>query len=124
VKKLTSQRGSDITIEATGNPQAVVEGMRMTRDQGTYVVVGQYTDAGDVVFNPHNDLNKKHLTIKGSWGSDFSHFYKAVQFVANHQNEYPWEKIISRMYSLDEVQEALDDVAQMVVMKAVISPNM
>ena len=36
-----------LTIEATGVPGAVREGMRMTRDGGRLIVVGQYTDAGD-----------------------------------------------------------------------------
>ena len=43
VRGLTSGRGADVTIEATGVPAAVPEGMRLTRDAGRYVVVGQYT---------------------------------------------------------------------------------
>ncbi|MER8223572.1 zinc-binding dehydrogenase [Streptomyces sp. NPDC094143] len=52
---LTGGRGADVTIEATGAPAAVPEGMRLTRDAGRYVVVGQYTDAGTATFNPHLD---------------------------------------------------------------------
>ena len=72
---------ADIVIEASGNPNAVKEGMNYSRDGGTYVIVGQYTNAGEVSINPHLDINKKHLTVKGSWGSDFSHFYLAVKFL-------------------------------------------
>lgn len=61
VQELTQGRGADVVIEATGVPEAVREGMAMTRDAGTYVVVGQYTDNGEVAINPHLDLNKKHL---------------------------------------------------------------
>ncbi|MDQ1301716.1 MAG: hypothetical protein QG637_1638, partial [Chloroflexota bacterium] len=43
VKALTGGRGADVTIEATGVPAAVREGMQMTRDAGRFVVVGQYT---------------------------------------------------------------------------------
>jgi L-iditol 2-dehydrogenase len=57
----TEGRGSDVTIEATGDPHAVVQAMRFTRDAGRVVVVGQYTDHGEVSFNPHLDLNRKHL---------------------------------------------------------------
>ncbi len=42
----TAGRGADVTIEATGAPEAVVQAMRFTRDAGTVVVVGQYTDHG------------------------------------------------------------------------------
>ena len=76
VQALTGGRGADVTIEATGVPAAVREGMQMTRDAGRFVVVGQYTDVGGVEINPHWDLNRKHLEVRGCWGSDFSHFYR------------------------------------------------
>ena len=120
---LTYGRGSDITIEATGNPKAVKEGMQLTRDQGRYVIVGQYTNAGDVSINPHLEINKKHLEIRGSWGSDFSHFDLAVRFMAKYGDKYPFNKIISRIYGLSEIETALDDVEHLRVMKAVINPQ-
>lgn len=123
ILELTSGRGADVLIECTGVPQAVKEGMNLCRDGGTYVVVGQYTDAGDIQVNPHNEINKKHLTIKGSWGSDFSHFHLAVRFMAKFHDKYPWDKIISREYSLEETAQALDDVENYRIMKALIKPS-
>lgn len=123
ILKLTHGRGADVVIEATGVPTAVKEGLQMCRDGGTYVIVGQYTDAGNVSINPHLEINKKHLSIKGCWGSDFSHFYLAVKFMAKFHNKFPWESIISREYSLEEAIEALGDVEKLKVMKAIIKPN-
>ena len=122
VKSLTSGRGADITIEASGNPHAVVEGMRMTRDNGRFVVVGQYSDAGDVTMNPHWDINRKHLEIRGTWGIDFSHFYRSVKVMAKHGDRFHWENLVSQSYGLDEVNQALEDVASLKVIKAVIKP--
>ncbi|RMG38742.1 MAG: alcohol dehydrogenase [Methanobacteriota archaeon] len=122
ILELTDGRGADRVIEATGVPNALKEGMQMVRDGGTYVVVGQYTDAGDVRINPHQDINRKHLTIRGSWGSDFSHFFLAVRFVMKHES-LPWEEIISKDYSLDEMGQALDDLEAYRIMKAVVKPN-
>jgi L-iditol 2-dehydrogenase len=123
VLEFTNQRGADVTIEATGVPSAVKEGLQMTRDGGSITIVGQYTDSGDIEINPHLDINKKHITIRGSWGSDFSHFYLAVKLVQKYAQVFPFEKIISRDYSLDEVGQALDDVENLKVMKAIIRPN-
>lgn len=123
VLKLTNNKGADAVIEATGVPSAVNEGIAMTRDGGTYVIVGQYTDAGNIQLNPHLDINKKHITIRGSWGSDFSHFYLAVKLVEKFSSKYPFEKIISKEYTLDEVATALDDVEHLRIMKAIIKPN-
>ncbi len=55
-----------------------LDAMRCTRDAGRVVIVGQYTNVGDVSFNLHLDLNNKHLDVLGCWGADFSRFYKSV----------------------------------------------
>jgi L-iditol 2-dehydrogenase len=116
----TAGRGADVTIEATGVPEAVVQAMRFTRDAGTVVVVGQYTDHGATSFNPHVDLNKKHLDVRGCWGSEFSHFYRAAQIVA-HRPEV-WSRMKLDSYGLTEANEALSAVAEGRVLKALIQP--
>lgn len=123
IHELTDGHGADITLEATGNPQAIPEGMRLTRDAGRYVVVGQYTDAGDVSFNPHHDLNRKHLDVRATWGIDFSHMYKALHALARFRSVFPWASVISRYYELNQANEALADVAAGRVVKAVLCPN-
>ena len=122
VREATEGRGADVTIEATGVPAAVVEGMRMTRDGGRLVVVGQYTDAGDATIRPHADINRRHLEIRGTWGFDFSHLYRAMEVVARHGDEVRWERAITRSYGLDELDDALDAVEAGAVVKAVVRP--
>ena len=124
VLELTGGRGADVTIEASGNPRAVTEGFGMTRDAGRYVIVGQYTDAGDIPVNPHLDINRKHLEIRGCWGSDFGHFWRGIRVVAKHGDRFQWERFISRRYSLEEANEALDDVSHFRTVKALIDPNL
>ncbi len=127
VLELTQGRGADVTIEATGVPIAVKEGIAMTRDGGRYVVVGHYTNTGEVLLNPHLEINRKHIDIRGTWGIDFSHFYRMLQLLnrdRSHQHEIPWENMISRFYRLDEVNQALQDVEQGSVLKAAIQPNL
>ena len=120
VLEQTAGRGGDVTIEATGAPEAVVQAMRFTRDAGTVVVVGQYTDHGLTSFNPHLDLNKKHLDVRGCWGSEFSHFYRATQLV-KHRPE-AWTRMTLISYGLDQANEALADVSDGRVLKALIRP--
>jgi L-iditol 2-dehydrogenase len=69
VMETTQGRGADVAIEASGNPAAVSEGLDLVRDGGTYVIVGQYTDHGPVEINPHLQINKKHVDIRGVWGT-------------------------------------------------------
>jgi len=120
---------ADVTIEATGHPDAVVQAMRFTRDAGRVVIVGQYTDHGpvseEVAFNPHLDLNKKHLDVRGCWGSDFSHFYRAAQIISDPLRAIPWAKLQARLahFTLNEANEALAAVASGRVLKALIDPK-
>jgi len=118
--KETAGRGADVTLEATGVPEAVVQAMRFTRDAGTVVVVGQYTDHGPASFNPHLDLNKKHLDVRGCWGSEFTHFYRSAQIVA--QRPEVWSRMKLNSYGLKEANEALSAVAEGRVLKALIKP--
>ena len=123
VLERTGGRGADVTIEASGNAAAVPEGMSMTRDNGTYVVVGQYTDSGEVSVNPHLQINRKHLDVRGVWGIDYGHFHRAVRLMAKHNARFQWQRFVSGIYALDDAGKALDDVAARRVMKAVIAPN-
>lgn len=120
VRERTGGRGADVVIEATGNPAAVPEGMMLARDNGTCVVLGQYTDCGDVALNPHTMINRKHLDIRGCWGSDFSHFHGAIQTMARHSSRFPWRKLAQWQYPLEHAAQALADVEAQRVPKAVI----
>lgn len=123
VLEQTAGRGADVTIEATGAPAAVVQAMRYTRDAGRVLIVGQYTDHGEISFNPHLDLNKKHLDVRGCWGSDFSHFYRGVQIMADHARSAPWSVMKLDRYSLRQANQALEDVSSGRVVKALIDPQ-
>ena len=125
----TGGRLPDVTIEATGAPDAVVQAMRYTRDAGRVVIVGQYTDHGpvseEVRFNPHLDLNKKHLDIRGCWGSDYSHFHRAAQIINDARLSQPWAQLSTQLtrYGLAQANEALAAVASGGVLKALIDPQ-
>jgi len=120
----TSGRGADVTIEATGAPISVIQAMRYTRDAGKVVVVGQYTDHGEVPLNPHTDLNRKHLDVRGCWGSDFSHFYRGVQIMSDSDRSKPWTSLKLDRYGLRQANEALKSVATGVAIKALIDPHL
>lgn len=123
VRDATGGHGPDIVIEASGNPRAVPEGCDLVRDAGRYVIVGQYTDHGDVSINPHRHINRKHLEIRGCWGSDFSHLTRAMEIMARFGGQMDWSSLISRRYTLDEAAQALADVEALRVVKAVITPG-
>ncbi|HZI66369.1 MAG TPA: zinc-binding dehydrogenase [Thermoanaerobaculia bacterium] len=122
VRDRTSGRGADIVIEASGNPAAVPEGLEMLRDGGRYVVVGQYTDAGDVAINPHRHVNRRHATILGCWGYEFTHLHRALALMSRHRDRFRWRELVTREYTLAEAGQALADMERLAVVKAVVRP--
>jgi threonine dehydrogenase-like Zn-dependent dehydrogenase len=118
----TGGRGADVVIEASGNPAAIPEGLDLLRDGGCYVVAGHYTDAGPVEVNPHTQFNRKHVELRGQWGTDFRHLVGALRLLARHGEGLPFEAVIGGRYGLDRAEEALDDVEALRVTKAIIVP--
>lgn len=123
VRSRTGGRGADVVIEATGAPAAVVQAMQQARDAGRVVIVGQYTDHGNVPINPHLDLNKKHLDVLGCWGSDYSHFHRAVQIVGHERLGKAWRDLETRVFGLEQVADALQQIESGAIVKALVKPS-
>jgi L-iditol 2-dehydrogenase len=124
VMEATDGRGADVAIEASGNPAAISEGLDLVRDNGVYAVVGQYTDHGPVEINPHLQINKKHLDIKGVWGIDYSHLHRSIQILERYNDQFRWESLITHRFDLDHANEALETVRAGLAIKAVICPHL
>ena len=122
VQALTHGRGVDVVIEAAGDPRAVTDALDLVRDGGRVVIAGQYTDGGDVPLNPHRQINRKHVEIRGCWGCDFSHVYRAVEVLGAKGGLLPWREAVTARFGLDEANEALAAVAERRVVKALMVP--
>jgi threonine dehydrogenase-like Zn-dependent dehydrogenase len=123
VRARTGGRGCDVVIEATGSTDAVHQALEMARDGGRVVICGHYTDAGPVEIHPHAQINRKHLEIRGVWGSDYSHFHRAVEVAARFGARVPWREMVTRRYALADAGAALEAVASRSALKALITPN-
>jgi len=122
-RTLTGGRGPDVVIEASGAPEAVRDALDLVRDGGRVIVCGQYTDNGSVEIHPHWQLNRKHVEIKGCWGSRYDHFHRAVALTARYGNQKPWRDMVSGRFTLGQANEALAAVENRTAIKAVITPN-
>ncbi|MCC6317012.1 MAG: zinc-binding dehydrogenase [Gemmatimonadaceae bacterium] len=124
VRALTNGFGVDVVIEASGAPDAVSQALDLVRDGGRVVVCGHYSDNGDVRIHPHWQINRKHVELRGCWGSDFSHFHRALRVAAKHAPHVPWREMVGRAWGLDEANEALAAVERREVTKALIDPSL
>jgi threonine dehydrogenase-like Zn-dependent dehydrogenase len=122
VKARTHGEGADVVIEAAGSPRAFEEGLELVRDGGRYVIAGHYTDVGPSAINVHQHINRKHLEIRGCWGSDAGHFLRALAILERYAADIPWRDIGGRTYPLTAVNEALADAEAMRITKALVDP--
>ncbi len=76
----TRGHGADLVIECTGVPGAVDQGTRMARRGGSYLIVGQYTDAGNAWFNPHQIVHRQ-LDVLGSWAFTGAHLREYIRML-------------------------------------------
>jgi L-iditol 2-dehydrogenase len=118
----TNGLGADMVVECVGHPSAVAEGWDLPRDGGRYLVLGQYCDAGPTMLNPHH-ITRKELEVAGSYGSEPSHWATALSFLRARGDQFPFHELITHRYTLDQVNEALTEVAGWRTGKAVILPN-
>lgn len=117
----TNGRGADIVLEFTGNPNAFVEGIGLARRGGRYLVVGQLGD-GTVAFAP-SEIVKKNLRVIGSFSGDARSYWQAIDFLDAHQRTFPFGEMITGRYGLDQVTEALENMAAMGEIKPLILPH-
>src|SRR5688500_2089713 len=122
VRGLTHGEGADVVLEAAGAAAAVPEGLDLARDGGRYVIAGHYTDPGDTTINAHHQINRKHLEIRGCWGSETGHFVRALAVLERHAHAIPWRDVGGRTYPLDRLNDALADAEAMRITKALVDP--
>ena len=122
VRRQTGGLGVDVAIEAAGSARAVEEALNLIRDGGRYVIAGHYTDAGPSSINAHTQINRKHLEIRGCWGSEVGHFVRALRLLERHHATVPWRSIGIHTYALADLNQALADAEAMRVVKALVAP--
>ncbi|MFE9045012.1 zinc-binding dehydrogenase [Streptomyces sp. NPDC012421] len=119
VRDLTGGRGADLVIECTGVPAAVEQGLRLARRGGSYLVVGQYTDAGDTLVNPHQIVYRQ-LDVIGSWAFTGAHLVDYIRLLPALTARFDLEALVTP-YPLASADEALAAVTAGSVMKAVLA---
>ena len=96
------------------------EGLDLIRRGGRYVVVGQL-GSGTTTFRPSLIVSKQ-LRILGSLSGRAKAYWKALDFISSHQNAIRFEHMISRHYTLDEVNTAMERMKRYEEIKPVIEP--
>jgi threonine dehydrogenase-like Zn-dependent dehydrogenase len=113
--------GADVVIECVGHPEAVNEGIELSRDGGKFLVLGQYANAGNISFNPHT-ITRKQLEIRGSWGFEPRHVDGALRMLGLGRWAELFAGQVTHRYPLAQANEALETVRDWRAGKTVLIP--
>ena len=115
--------GADLVVDCSGHPAAGPEGIEMLRDGGTYVEMGQFTDAGSVETNWHR-ICLKDINLLGSWAFTANDIPLAIDMLDRIAEHYPWSKLQQTFPFTEEgLMEATESAMEMRCVKATITPQ-
>lgn len=100
--------GVDLCFEASGAPQAVVQGMDILRNRGVYLVPGQYSNAGGVEIQPQL-ITFKALHIIGSSQYSVSDVETYLDFLCANKDLHEVILQLGNKYKVEQVNEAFVD---------------
>jgi threonine dehydrogenase-like Zn-dependent dehydrogenase len=122
VREIVGGFGADLVMDCSGHPSAGPEGIEFLRDGGTYVEMGQFTDAGAIETNWHR-ICTKDLNVLGSWAFTGNDLALGVDLLYRARTKYPWFEM-QTLYPFDEdgVSRAVADAMAMRTVKSTIVP--
>jgi threonine dehydrogenase-like Zn-dependent dehydrogenase len=123
VREIVGGFGADLVVDCAGHPSAGPEGIEMLRDGGTYVEMGQFTDAGAIETNWHR-ICTKDLRIVGSWAFTADDIPKGIAMLDRAGARYPWYEM-QTLFRFDEqgIAEAIASAREMRSVKSTILPT-
>ncbi len=122
VREVVGGFGADVVMDCAGHPSAGPEGIEMLRDGGTYVEMGQFTDAGAIATNWHR-ICTKDVTILGSWGFTANDIPLGIAMLDRARDRYPWYEM-QTLFPFGEtgVTQAIAAAREMRAVKSTILP--
>ncbi len=123
VRRIVGGYGADLVLDCSGHPSAGPEGIEMLRDGGTYVEMGQFTDAGAIETNWHRFCTKD-INLLGSWAFTANDIPLAIDMLDRARDRYPWDRIQTCFPFTEEgIMDAVGSAMAMRSVKATIVPD-
>ncbi|XP_070566847.1 L-threonine 3-dehydrogenase-like isoform X2 [Ptychodera flava] len=100
----------DVVIEVCGAASVVNDGIDLLKIGGTYIFVGMVHPQSQLDITG-NQIIRKCLTIKGLHNYAPWHLERAVQFISDTAQKYPYETLVSDPYPLQNIDGAVKESA-------------
>lgn len=110
IHKVTEGRGVDYSIESAGLTSSIEAAFLSVRKFGGLCIFASHPAFGDKIrLDPHDLISGKR--IAGSWGGSSNPDQDTPKFARFYQEgNLPLERLLSRRYRLEEINQALADL--------------
>ncbi|WP_331235392.1 zinc-binding dehydrogenase [Natronorarus salvus] len=122
VRELTDGVGADVGVEVAGVPDAFAEGPHLLRDGGRYLEVGNVNPGYTTAFDP-GQLTRSGIEIVSAIRYDPWYLKRALDFLAENGERYPYEDLIDAEFDLVDVDEALAQSDSREITRAALRPH-
>jgi threonine dehydrogenase-like Zn-dependent dehydrogenase len=122
VRDIVGGYGADLVMDCSGHPSAGPEGIEFLRDGGTYVEMGQFTDAGSIDTSWHR-ICTKDINVLGSWAFTANDLPLGVDMLYKARDRYPWRRMQTLFpFTVEGVKDAVAQAMAMETVKSTIVP--
>lgn len=121
VWRRTDQHGADIVVVTATPPNVTESALDLVARGGVVAVYARPPDSVRPISIPGNHLYDQQISVMGVQGASQDEFKLAADILkvtAQH-----WEKLISKSFDLDHVENAFDEVMRSGCLQVVISPR-
>lgn len=124
VIEITGRGGADVVLEVAGAPAAFTAGIQLVRTCGRLISIGNVSiDKEFEVSLAPGWITRKSITVIGVVRYNPWYLLKALEFLKRTFRKVDYEKLTDKTFSLDQVQDALEQAENRTVTRAVIIPN-
>lgn len=105
VRQWTGGVGADVACDLVGFPAVIPEGIEMLRSGGTYLEIGTISRGAKIELEP-SLLVWGSKKIVGVIQYEAWVIPRALDFLVRTRERYPWGRILSHKYPLEQINEA------------------
>lgn len=121
VRKLTDGWGADVVVDVAGFPQVVEEGMKYMAQGARYVEIGNISP-GLVYDADPSFWVTNNCEIHGIHVYEPRHLGEALRILTQKRSTYPFHKITSHKFPLEQVNEVMAEQDKGAIIRASLVP--
>ncbi len=121
IQELTQHRGADIAFDFSGNTEAITSSLEHLRIGGCLLLAGSVFRSPQIKLNPEVVV-RQMLTIRGLHNYPARDLAEAIHFLSHSKDTYPFEKLVSKVFPLDQSALAFDYATEKAPIRIAVKP--